>query len=87
MALADFIGQRTVICAQSGTDPYYRAIATCTIGDQDLGAWLVRNGHALAYRRFPTAYTDEEAAAKAALVGVWAGDLEPPCEWRRHQAE
>ena len=31
VALADFIGQRTVICAQSGTDRYERAIATCTV--------------------------------------------------------
>jgi endonuclease YncB( thermonuclease family) len=85
LALADFIGQQTVNCMQSGTDRYERAIATCTVSGQDVGAWLVRNGHALAYRRFSNAYTDEEAAAKAARVGVWAGDFEPPWEWRREQ--
>jgi len=81
-ALSDFIGQSTVSCIRSGTDRYGRAVATCSRGGQDLGAWLVGKGLALAYRRYSTAYIEEEAAAQAARTGIWAGDFDPPWEWR-----
>ncbi len=83
LALADFIGQRTVSCEQRDTDRYDRAVAVCSAGNQDLGAWLVGSGHALAYRRYSTAYVTEEAAAAAAHRGIWAGDFDAPWDWRR----
>jgi hypothetical protein len=45
-------------------------------------------GLALAYRQFGDDYVDEEAQARAARRGVWAGTFTPPWDWRRDpQAE
>jgi len=81
-ALADFVDTQTVSCEQRDTDQYGRAVATCSVGIQDLGAWLVAHGHALAYRRYSNQYVAAEEAAAAARQGVWAGEFQPPWEWR-----
>ena len=47
-ALTDFIGSSPVRCEGQGTDRYGRTIAACTVRGQDIEAWLVRNGWALA---------------------------------------
>jgi hypothetical protein len=58
-------------------------VAVCSVGDIDLGAWLVKRGYALAYRRFSLDYVDEEDAARKSKAGIWAGEFVPPWEWRR----
>ena len=82
-ALAGFIDGAPVSCRPHGEDRYGRTIATCTVRGEDIEAWLVRNGWALAYRRFSTDYLDEEAEARAAQAGLWRGAFVPPWEWRR----
>jgi len=42
-------------------------------GIEDLIAFMVRQGWALAYRRYSTAYVDEEDAARAAQAEIWRG--------------
>ena len=44
---------------------------------------MVRNGWALAYRRYSMDYVDDEAAARQARVGMWRGKFVAPWEWRR----
>jgi len=72
-----------VTCQAKATDRYGRTIATCSNKDGDLGARLVAQGLAVAYRRYSTAYVDQEEAAKAEKLGVWAGDFVMPEQWRR----
>lgn len=81
-ALDDLIGRRTVSCARRGTDRYGRMVATCSVAGQDLGAWLVGHGHALAFRKYSRAYVEAEKRAKAARLGVWSGEFEEPWQWR-----
>ena len=50
---------------------------------EDLEAWMVANGWAVAYRRYSLDYIDEEAAAQAARRGIWVGEFMKPWEWRR----
>ncbi len=83
LALSDFIGRRTVSCAKRDTDRYGRTVATCSVAGQDIGAWLVGHGHALAYRKYSRAYVRAEEDAAAAKIGIWAGEFEEPWEWRR----
>lgn len=71
-------------CTQEDVDQYERIVARCNAGEIDLGAELVRAGLALAYRRFSDDYVGEEAEAKAAKRGLWAGTFTPPWEWRQH---
>ncbi len=50
---------------------------------EDLGAWMVRQGLALAYRRYSREHVDEETEARAARRGIWASEFVKPWEWRR----
>src|SRR4051812_32469908 len=49
-ALAQKIGNATVSCPQTDVDQYRRVVAVCTSGNEDLNAWLVSNGWAIAFR-------------------------------------
>lgn len=83
LALADHIGRQPIHCEQRDVDRYKRVVAVCRLGGADINDWLVRRGWAMAYRQYSKDYVAAEAAAKAAKVGIWAGTVEPPWEWRR----
>ncbi len=72
-----------VTCRAQATDRYGRTIATCWNSEGDLGGRLVAQGLAIAYRRYSTAYLDQEAAAKAEKLGIWSGSFEEPEAYRR----
>ena len=44
---------------------------------------LVRQGFAVAYRKYSKRYVEAEEAAKKAKIGVWQGPFVMPREWRR----
>ena len=81
--LEERISGRAVVCEEKDRDRYGRIVAVCRAGGEDLNAWMVSEGWALAYRRYSEAYVDEEAEAKAARLGVWRGEFVPPWDWRR----
>lgn len=82
-ALIEYLGQQAVNCTAEDVDRYGRIVARCQVGPQDLGAWMVEQGQALAYREYGgDAYDAEEAAAQAARRGVWAGSFVPPWDYR-----
>lgn len=83
LALADRIGRLPVRCESNGRDRYGRAIAVCRLGETDLNRWMVREGWALAYRRYSTDYVKEENEATQAGRGIWRGHFVPPWDWRR----
>ncbi len=70
-------------CEDLGRDRYKRIIGKCTVAVEDMGAWMVSQGLALAYRRYSLDYVDEEAGAQAVRRGIWAGQIVKPWEWRR----
>ena len=83
-ALRERIGRGTVTCKIEGRDRYQRALGICYMADgTDLNGWLVRQGHALASRRYSTRYVPQEDQARTARAGIWAGAFVPPWEWRR----
>ena len=85
-ALRTRIGPDAVTCTIEGRDRYMRALGICHAADgTDLNGWLVRQGHALAYRKYSTKYVPQEDQAKAAQAGVWAGEFIKPWDWRRGQ--
>ena len=83
LALIRFIGNRRIICKGDKRGRYGRLIAVCYVDSIDLNAKMVRQGWALAYRRYSKDYVDEEAAAKETRLGIWRGEFVPPWEWRR----
>src|SRR5690606_34868670 len=59
-ALDTFIADAPVTCKIEGKDRYDRALGGCSVRNVDLQDWLVRNGHALAYRQYSKAYIPAE---------------------------
>ena len=82
LALDAEIGGRPVACSDDGVDRYGRTLGTCTAGGENLNGWLVRQGWALAYRRYTETYVDDEQAAKAAHLGIWRGSFVAPWDYR-----
>lgn len=70
-------------CRTIETDRYGRDVARCRAGGTDVGEALVEAGLARAYTRYSPDYADEEAAAKRARRGMWAGEAVAPWDWRR----
>ena len=60
-----------------------RLVAQCFAGSTDLGAEQVRQGWAVAYRKYSRAYVTEEEQARRARRGIWAGEFAMPWDWRR----
>ena len=78
-ALARRLAQGPISCEIGKADRYGRGLARCRQGEDDLNAWLVREGHAVSYG----GYRAEEEQARAAGRGVWALRFERPDAWRR----
>lgn len=77
-ALRDKIAGRPVTCDSTGIDQYDRVLARCRVGGEDLNAWLVRNGWAVAFG----AYSREQRKASSEKLGLWAGEFQRPQDWR-----
>lgn len=79
-----WIDGRTVTCRAEGrADRYGRMVARCTVGGVEMNAWLVTQGLALDYPRYSRrVFAEQEAQARAARRGVWAGEFQMPWEWR-----
>ena len=82
-SLTKAIGNSPVACVKRDVDHYGRMVAVCRVGDRDLGAKVVLDGAALAYRRYSGDYIDEENVANATRSGAWDGSFDPPWEHRR----
>ena len=70
-------------CELRDVDRYGRLVMQCFRGTVDIGAAMVRSGHALAYRSFSQLYVADEKHASSARTGVWQGSFQPPWEWRQ----
>lgn len=67
-------------------DRFKRRLGTCYFHDgQNMSAWLVRNGHAVAARKYSDRYVSDELQAQAAKKGIWSGEFVLPWKWRRGQ--
>ena len=80
--LKEHVGARQVECVGHARDRYGRRLAVCYVGGESINERLVREGWALDYRRYSTAYLQAESAAKRAGAGIWRGEFTPPWEWR-----
>lgn len=81
-ALARLTRGRTVKCDIKGSDAAGRASGVCAAGASDIGAALVKGGHAFAEQGFLARYGREEAQAQTAKVGLWNGEAERPANYR-----
>ncbi len=85
-ALDEHIGQQTVTCTGRGRDRYKRLVAVCSVGNEDIAVWLVREGCALDFLRYSKgAYAVEQGGAAAGKRGMWQGPVEAPWDWRQRK--
>ena len=73
-----------VTCTLKGPrDPFGRFSGTCLQGDTDIAREMVQQGMALAFPHDPESknYVDDEKAAKAAKVGLWAAGIKFDDPW------
>ncbi|RWD92458.1 MAG: thermonuclease family protein [Mesorhizobium sp.] len=77
-SLVRLIASRPVSCSGWQRDRYGRLLGDCKAGDTDLNRAQVQAGWAVAFGDFET----EEAVARAAKAGIWAGSFEEPQDWR-----
>lgn len=74
-------GRQTVRCEGWREDRFERLLAKCSVGAVDLNRMMVLDGWAISYGE----YGAEEAQAREAERGLWAGDFMPPRQWRRER--
>ena len=77
------INTSEIKCISSSKDRYKRYIATCYKGKTNLNQWMVRNGFAIAYRRYSKTYVSDEEFAKENKLGLWKGKFMDPEKWRK----
>ena len=84
--LSAIIERQWVHCRQKDKDRYGRIVAVCNLAGvdgPDINAAMVRQGWALAYRRYSKDYVFDEDTARKAKAGLWVGQFVAPWDWRR----
>ncbi|WP_082254954.1 thermonuclease family protein [Candidatus Pelagibacter communis] len=81
--LDNFIKNEIIVCKKKSLDRYNRVVAICFKKKRDINSWLVRNGLAVAYRKYSKKYIISENDAKKEKKGLWAGKFVMPWEWRK----
>ena len=89
-ALRTLVLSRTVTVSEIGRDTYGRVLARLHVRGQDVGGWLVANGHAWSSHFHGNAgpYARQEVDAREARRGLWSHrrPLEPRAFRRQHGA-
>ena len=81
--LKKIITSGQLFCKKRATDRYGRSISICYVNGVDINSLMVKNGWALAYRKYSRDYIDEEKEAKDKKLGMWAGKFIAPWRWRK----
>ena len=71
-----------VTCRGDETDRYGRMLASCTAGNIELNAEMVRLGFAVARDQNGLPYLLQQVEAKRAGRGIWRGSFDHPSDWR-----
>jgi endonuclease YncB( thermonuclease family) len=83
--LRAFVGSRQVSCEKKGVDlKYCRTLAACSVDGEDIQAWMVREGLALAYKDYSNDYVPQQDQAQAAQRGLWGGSFIAPWDFRHY---
>ena len=81
--LKKLINNKAVQCISESKDRYNRYLSTCYLKKIDINSWLVKNGYAIAYKKYSKKYISEEHHAKKNKLGIWQGTFQNPEEWRK----
>lgn len=76
--LRSLIARDGAVCIGLGVDKYDRILTRCRAGSTDINAEMVAQGWAVSFGD----YQGAEQRARAAGLGIWAGEFVRPGEWR-----
>jgi micrococcal nuclease len=84
-ALASRVLHRPVRVQTKARDSYDRIVGSLELNGEDIGAWMVREGHAWSdhYRRRAGPYAQQEREARAARRGLFAQAAMEPRVFRK----
>ena len=82
-ALIKKINDQKITCKIFDVDYFKRLIGECYKRKTNLNAWLVSNGHAVAFRKYSKKYVSQELQAKENKKGMWQGKFEYPWDYRK----
>ena len=77
------INNKLLICKWNNKDKYKRYIAECFKDKTNVNAWMVRNGYAVAYRKYSKKFVSQEIFAKKEKLGLWSGTFMMPWDYRK----
>ncbi len=80
--LDSLVKDEEVSCTIAERDRNGQRLGECRVRGVDLGAAMVARGWAFAYRSLSPAYASSEAFAQSRRLGLWAGKVEKPWQWR-----
>jgi len=83
--LKNKINDKLIICNYTNKDQYKRYIAECFLNKTNINSWMVRTGHAVAYKKYSKKFIAQENIAKKDKLGLWSGTFEMPWEWRKNK--
>ena len=81
--LKNKINNKIINCKILSLDRYKRSLAICYINKTDINMWMVKNGYAVAYKKYSKKYYFQEQEAKEKRIGLWSGSFIEPEKWRR----
>ena len=81
-ALVKKINKQQVNCKEEEIDRYKRIVAECFVNNESLSKYLVRNGHAVAYRKYSMKFVEDEDYAKKNKLGLWSMSFDYPWDYR-----
>jgi len=81
-ALIEKINNSPVTCKIEEVDRYKRLVAECFVREESLSKFLVKNGYAVAYRKYSMKFVEDENYAKENKLGLWSMAFEYPWDYR-----
>lgn len=84
-ALEEKIKGLEISCQVKNLDQYGRNVAQCSLGMEDINAWMVFEGKAVSYRQYSKKYVSQEDNARDNHKGIWEGQFVQPSIWRKQQ--
>lgn len=79
--LTTHIGAQALICDRRERGDDRVAKATCRVGDEDLGDWMITRGYAVPAGDAPVSYRQASDRAWGRRAGLWGGVFEYPTDW------
>jgi endonuclease YncB( thermonuclease family) len=84
--LLQIIGDNKLECTLKSIDLYKREVSICYVNkngvDLDISQIMVRDGMAIAYRKYSKKYVVDEDYAKANKLGIWDSQFIAPESFR-----